>query len=145
MVFLSSYSAVAKLSYLCWDSVLLGTVSWKVMRFGELEDDHLNPTDFSNEVNKIYPVEVGLHAALVIWLFVHWEITLLLMNVPYLAFTIMMFLDKSYHVDAATVYTKDFKKGAKQKVLISLIFFGIMFCVYLASMVSTLIAVGSKK
>ena len=30
MVFLSSYSAVAKLSYLLWDSVLLGTVSWKV-------------------------------------------------------------------------------------------------------------------
>ena len=31
MVFLSSYSAVAKLSYLCWDGVLLGTVSWKVL------------------------------------------------------------------------------------------------------------------
>ena len=30
MVFLSSYSAVAKLTYLVWDSVLLGTLSWKV-------------------------------------------------------------------------------------------------------------------
>ena len=31
MVFLSSYSAVAKLSYLIADSVILGTVGWKVL------------------------------------------------------------------------------------------------------------------
>lgn len=50
------------------------------MRFGELEDDHLNPTDFSREVNKIYPVEIALHAGLTVWLFMHWEITLVLLN-----------------------------------------------------------------
>ena len=46
------------------------TPSWRetrrareqVMRFGELEDDHLNPTDFSREVNKMFPVEMALHA-----------------------------------------------------------------------------------
>ena len=30
------------------------------MRFGELEDDHLNPTDYSRECNKLYPIEVSL-------------------------------------------------------------------------------------
>ena len=47
MPFLSAYSAWAKVSYLVWDSVMMGVVGWKVMRFGELEDDLINPTDFS--------------------------------------------------------------------------------------------------
>ena len=38
----------------------LSLYSDQVMRFGELEDDHLNPTDFSKECNKMYPIEVCL-------------------------------------------------------------------------------------
>ena len=30
----------------------------QVMRYSDLEEDHINPTDFSKEMNKIYPFEV---------------------------------------------------------------------------------------
>jgi hypothetical protein len=82
---------------------------------------------------------------LTVWLFLHWEITLMLLNAPYLAWTVMMFLDRSYLVDPSKVYTREFKKGAQQKVLIAMGFFAVMFFVYLASMVSTIISVGGKR
>jgi|ERR1712216_1019935 len=142
MVFLSSYSAVAKLSYLIADSVILGTVGWKVMRFGELEDDHLNPTDFSREVNRIFPFEVAMHVGLTAWLFMHLELWLVLVNLPYLAWTISMYLDKSYFVDASQVYTPAFKKSSQTKILIAAGFFSIMWLVYMTGLILTLIHVG---
>jgi len=47
--------------------------------------------------------QVALHLGLIAWLMVHWEITLVLLNVPYLLWSVKMLLDKSYQCDASRV------------------------------------------
>ena len=186
MVFLSSYSAVAKLSYLIADSVILGTVGWKVLSAAGYVHDCLAPahrrwwscvscagdalwrarrrppqpnglfsgrlcpclfrpaqirargTAFAlceahllcdgtaQEVNRIFPFEVAMHVGLTAWLFMHLELWLVLVNLPYLAWTVSMYMDKSYFVDASQVYTPAFKKSSQTKILIAAGFFSIM-------------------
>jgi hypothetical protein len=47
--------------------------------------------------------QVALHLGLIAWLMVHWETTLVLLNVPYLLWSVKMLLDKSYQCDASRV------------------------------------------
>jgi hypothetical protein len=42
--------------FLTFEYALICTM--QVMRYSDLEEDHINPTDFSKEMNKIYPFEV---------------------------------------------------------------------------------------
>ena len=51
---------------------------------------------------------------------------------------------ESLIVTSSKIGCREFKSSAKQRVLIAMAFFAVMFFVYLASMVSTLIAVGKK-
>jgi hypothetical protein len=135
IILLDSACSWAKVSYLVWDSMMIGIVNWKGMRFRELKDDLSNPTD--REVNKIFPVrkvflhiKVFQHICLTVWLFLLEEITLLLANLLILAWYLMMLNNKPYFVDASKVYTPNLKTWAQPKFRMTMGFYTVTWLVY---------------
>jgi hypothetical protein len=50
----------------------MGVLSYKVLKFTELEDDYLNPTDFAKTMNSLVPYELIVQGVLVFVVLLNW-------------------------------------------------------------------------
>mmetsp|Transcript_33425 Transcript_33425/g.51978 ORF Transcript_33425/g.51978 Transcript_33425/m.51978 type:complete len:167 (-) Transcript_33425:807-1307(-) len=125
--------------------VLLGILSYKVLKFGELEEDHLNPTDFAKNMNSLFPIELAIMAGLSVSCFLTmvtgWavlKLVLLLLNLCYLGYHGHLYTEGKWKVDAANVWSPSFKKKAQMTIMIGLVYCGLCFFLYLYNLLVAL-------
>eukprot|EP00286_Rhodomonas_abbreviata_P020283 CAMPEP_0181303592 /NCGR_PEP_ID=MMETSP1101-20121128/8648_1 /TAXON_ID=46948 /ORGANISM="Rhodomonas abbreviata, Strain Caron Lab Isolate" /LENGTH=149 /DNA_ID=CAMNT_0023409191 /DNA_START=221 /DNA_END=670 /DNA_ORIENTATION=+ len=124
---------------------LLGVLTYKILKYGELEEDHLNPTDFAKGMNTIFPYEISLQGVLlglcVVTLFVSpmgLKYFLVLLNSLYFAFLFHLLQSDKWKVDAAVVWGQEFRKKSQRIYLGGLAFCGVCFFLYLYNLVRAL-------
>ncbi|EKX42717.1 hypothetical protein GUITHDRAFT_153518 [Guillardia theta CCMP2712] len=145
MVFLSSWDAWAKLiTFVCNVSQIL-LQSWKQLKVAELEGDFLNPTDFARDMNRIYPMELMVLGASMLWLMLDWQWVLLLLNVPYLAYQLSNYTAGKWRVDASRVFHADFKSSIKKSILLGIFYHAAWFVVYLTMLILSIINASKMK
>mmetsp|Transcript_2885 Transcript_2885/g.7106 ORF Transcript_2885/g.7106 Transcript_2885/m.7106 type:complete len:148 (+) Transcript_2885:185-628(+) len=127
------------------DVVLLGMLTYKILKFGELEDDHMNPTDFAKDMNFIFPYELGLQAVLTVtqiyFLISFYGTPLLiafLLNGAYLGYQAKLYSENKWRIDPAKVWNPSFKKKSQMAILIGVSIYGVCFFLYLFNLIKTL-------
>eukprot|EP00960_Hanusia_phi_P014414 425192-Hanusia_phi.AAC.1 len=145
MVFLSSWDAWAKLITFIINVCQMLLQSWKQLKVAELEGDFLNPTDFARDMNKLYPMELLLLAASMVWLLLDWQLLLLLLNAPYLAYQLSNYMAGKWRVDASRVFHADFKSNIKKSILMGIFYHAAWFVVYLTMLILSIINASKLK
>eukprot|EP00282_Hemiselmis_andersenii_P014756 CAMPEP_0114167282 /NCGR_PEP_ID=MMETSP0043_2-20121206/32322_1 /TAXON_ID=464988 /ORGANISM="Hemiselmis andersenii, Strain CCMP644" /LENGTH=171 /DNA_ID=CAMNT_0001264407 /DNA_START=206 /DNA_END=718 /DNA_ORIENTATION=+ len=136
---------VLALTLLVGDVVLLGFITYKILKFGELEDDHMNPTDFARDMNYVYPLEMGLQAIMLliqIWMIFAFygtpQVLAILINMGYLFYHMHLYSSPAWKVDAAKVWNPTFKKTSQTQILIGVIIYGLLFFLFLYNTIKVL-------
>mmetsp|Transcript_32697 Transcript_32697/g.77032 ORF Transcript_32697/g.77032 Transcript_32697/m.77032 type:complete len:145 (-) Transcript_32697:320-754(-) len=126
---------------------LLGLLTYKILKYGELEEDHLNPTDFAKGMNSIFPYEFGLQGLLcglsimaMGTSFFMLKLVLAVANSLYFAFLLSLYTSDKWKVDAAVVWSQEFRKKSQMTYLGGLAFCGVCFFLYLYNLVRALTA-----
>mmetsp|Transcript_18150 Transcript_18150/g.45777 ORF Transcript_18150/g.45777 Transcript_18150/m.45777 type:complete len:166 (+) Transcript_18150:225-722(+) len=140
-----AFLIVFALTLLVGDVVLLGFVTYKILKFGELEDDHMNPTDFARDMNYVYPLELGLQALLLmiqVWMIMAFygtpQLLAILLNGGYLGYHMHLFSTQKWKVDAAKVWNPTFKKTSQTQILIGVVCYGVLFFLFLYNTIKVL-------
>eukprot|EP00285_Hemiselmis_virescens_P013550 CAMPEP_0173391358 /NCGR_PEP_ID=MMETSP1356-20130122/18336_1 /TAXON_ID=77927 ORGANISM="Hemiselmis virescens, Strain PCC157" /NCGR_SAMPLE_ID=MMETSP1356 /ASSEMBLY_ACC=CAM_ASM_000847 /LENGTH=163 /DNA_ID=CAMNT_0014348969 /DNA_START=224 /DNA_END=711 /DNA_ORIENTATION=+ len=136
---------VFALTLLVGDVVLLGFITYKILKFSELEDDHMNPTDFARDMNYVYPLEMGLQAILLLiqlWMVIAFygtpQLLAVLVNGGYLGYHLHLFAGNMWKVDPAKVWNPTFKKTSQTQILIGVIVYGTCFFLFLYNTIKVL-------
>mmetsp|Transcript_46791 Transcript_46791/g.111400 ORF Transcript_46791/g.111400 Transcript_46791/m.111400 type:complete len:148 (-) Transcript_46791:128-571(-) len=124
---------------------LLGILTYKVLKYAELEEDYMNPTDFARGMNNVFPFELGLQVSLTVLsifsIFSGYSMlrmVIVIMNIAYLGYHAHLYLGGKWRVDAAAVWNPKFKETSKRTILVSLVFCGLCFFFYLYNLVHAL-------
>mmetsp|Transcript_21560 Transcript_21560/g.43406 ORF Transcript_21560/g.43406 Transcript_21560/m.43406 type:complete len:148 (+) Transcript_21560:175-618(+) len=124
---------------------LLGLLTYKILKYGELEEDHLNPTDFAKGMNSIFPYEFGLQGVLcgacfmsLAVKFTLLKLILTIANSIYFGFLFSLYSSDKWKVDAAVVWSQEFRKKSQMTYLGGLGFCGLCFFLYLYNLVIAL-------
>uniref|UniRef100_A0A7S0YXD0 Transmembrane protein 138 n=1 Tax=Hemiselmis tepida TaxID=464990 RepID=A0A7S0YXD0_9CRYP len=136
---------VLALTLLVGDVVLLGFITYRILKFGELEDDHMNPTDFARDMNYVFPLELGLQAFMLLvqtWMIFAFsgtpQLLAILINLGYLGWHLHLFTSNQWKVDAAKVWNPTFKKTSQTHVLIGVVVYGLLFFLFLYNVIRVL-------
>mmetsp|Transcript_46062 Transcript_46062/g.112201 ORF Transcript_46062/g.112201 Transcript_46062/m.112201 type:complete len:148 (+) Transcript_46062:137-580(+) len=113
-------------------------VARRVFKFVELEEDRVNPTEFAHDLNRAFPREVGVHAVLVCAVALFFSPWLLLANAPLIASEALLISDGSWRVDASRVWTQEFKRLWKIRVVTAIVLHALCFFCYLANVLASI-------
>jgi len=122
----------------------MGVLSYKVLKFTELEDDYLNPTDFAKTMNSLVPYELIVQGVLVFVVLLNWifsfsslKLFVLIIMGTHLAVQGIRFADKKI-VDASRIWDRTHKNEVQRQIIIGLVFAGVAFFCLLYNLVAAL-------
>lgn len=115
------------------DIVELITQLYFIIAFTDLESDYINPMELCETMEKFYPIEVVVQAAVTIWLLLIGEFKSLILTVPCTAFNAWRYTQTQFQFDATLIFRK--VRGYRIESFVKLIYYFGLFCYFLYAMI----------
>uniref|UniRef100_A0A7S0EVN0 Uncharacterized protein n=1 Tax=Hanusia phi TaxID=3032 RepID=A0A7S0EVN0_9CRYP len=124
----------------------------KILKYAELQEDHLNPTDFAKSMNGISKLEVMCQAAFSAAILIYFALNpahgfylkflLMGVNAGYLFLLFARYSSKRYLVDPAKVWMQSFKNEMQRMMMTSVAFSVSSFLLCMFNLIREVTTVG---
>uniref|UniRef100_A0A7S4PQ99 Uncharacterized protein n=2 Tax=Guillardia theta TaxID=55529 RepID=A0A7S4PQ99_GUITH len=124
----------------------------KILKYAELQEDHLNPTDFAKSMNSMAKFELMCQAAFSAAILVYFaldparglylKLIMIGVNAGYLFFLFARYSSKRYLVDPAKVWMQSFKNEMQRTMMTSVALTVVSFLLCMFNLIREVTTVG---